>query len=209
MRKRAEIGHRQFLTEYQGEPGTPEGAEWPPEYFDRPDLMFTKWPKDLTLTVIALDPSKGLNEKQGDYQAHAIVSLARDGMLWVDCECHRETVPEMAARSVELAQLYKPHALVVETNQGLDLLMPEFERLAKLKNLVAPLHNVEHHTISKFARIRRLGVYLAHGRIRIRNTSGGRMLVAQLRDFPYGDHDDAPDALEIGVRRLELLTSGV
>jgi hypothetical protein len=42
----------------------------------------------------------------------------------------------------------------------------------------------------------------------VRKTTGGQLLVDQLRDFPNGDHDDAPDALEIGVRRLELLTTG-
>jgi predicted phage terminase large subunit-like protein len=208
MMKRAEIGPRRFLTEYQGIPGTPDGAEWPPEYFDRGNLWFTEWPQDRVYTIIALDPSKGRSDKPGDYQAHAIIALTRDGKLWVDCECHREPVPEMVVRAVELARVHRPHSLVVETNQGLDLLIPEFERSALACKLLIPLENVEHHGESKVARIRRLGSYLSRGQIRVRNSSGGRLLVDQLRDFPNGDHDDAPDALELGIRRLELLTMG-
>jgi hypothetical protein len=32
-------------------------------------------------------------------------------------------------------------------------------------------------------------------------------LVDQLRDFPNSAHDDGPDALELAIRRLELLTN--
>lgn len=206
MTKRAEIGPRRFLTEYQGVSGTPEGAEWPPEYFDRGNLWFTKWPADIAYTIIAIDPSKGRADKTGDFQAHAVISLTKDGKLWVDCECHREPVPEMVMRAVELARVYRPHSVVVETNQGLDLLIPEFERFMRTSKLLIPLENVEHYSESKVARIRRLGSYLSRGQIRVRNSAGGRMLVDQLRDFPNGDHDDAPDAVELGIRRLELLT---
>jgi predicted phage terminase large subunit-like protein len=208
MMKRAEIGVRQFETEYQGNPSTPEGAEWPPEYFDRSDLMFTAWPKDIVRTVIALDPSKGREAGDGDYQAIAIISLTRDGKIWADCECHREPVPEMVERAVGLAMLYRPHCLVVETNQGLDLLIPEFKKFADARDLLVPLEGVEHYRDSKLARIRRLGVYLSRGQIRVRSTAGGRMLVEQMREFPKGTHDDAPDALELGIRRLELFTTG-
>jgi predicted phage terminase large subunit-like protein len=114
----------------------------------------------------------------------------------------------MVERAVELAKVYSPHSLVVETNQGLDLLIPEFEQQLKDKKLLIPLEGVEHYRDSKITRIRRLGVYLARGRIRVKNTTGGLMLLDQMREFPHGSHDDAPDALELGIRRLELLTAG-
>lgn len=208
MMKRAEIGERQFDTEYQGNPGTPEGAEWPSEYFDRADLMFAVWPLDIAYTIVALDPSKGRADGDGDYQALAVISLTREGKLWVDCECNREPIPMMVKRAVQLAKLYRPQKMVVETNQGLDLLIPEFERYMKEEKVIFPVENVEHYQDSKIARIRRLGVYLSRGQIRIRETKGGRMLLDQLRDFPKGTHDDAPDAVELGIRRLEMLTMG-
>jgi hypothetical protein len=38
---------------------------------------------------------------------------------------------------------------------------------------------------------------IGHGKAVV---GGGRLLVEQLRDFPCGDHDDGPDALEMAVR---------
>ena len=31
-------------------------------------------------------------------------------------------------------------------------------------------------------------------------SKGAKLLLEQLRDFPCGEHDDAPDALEVAVR---------
>lgn len=208
MMRRAEIGERQFDVEYQGNPGAAEGAEWPPAYFDHPNLRFDDWPRNIARTVIALDPSKGGSDATTDYQAIAIVSVTPDGNLWVDCECHREPVPEMVKRAVDLAKQYRPDVLAVETNQSLDLLIPEFDRYLHEAKLLVPLQNVDHYRDSKVSRIRRLGPYLARTQLRIRQSPGGDLLVNQLRDFPLGDHDDAPDAVEIGVRRLELLSGG-
>ena len=41
----------------------------------------------------------------------------------------------------------------------------------------------------------------------LRNTRGTRILVDRLRDFPNADFDDGPDALDLAVRVLELLTN--
>lgn len=223
MGRRAEIGPRRFLTEYQGVALSPEGTEWPPEYFDRKDLWFDEWPQweearrdpgskakppGLVYVVVALDPSKGQKDTPGDYQAHVVVGMDSKGGLWCECDCRREPVPEMVARSVELARIHRPHCVAVETNQGLDLLIPEFQRQAQLRKLLVPLQDVL-QVESKAFRIRRLDSYLSRHQIRVRNTPGGRILVEQLREFPLGDHDDAPDALELGIRRLELLAAGM
>jgi phage terminase large subunit-like protein len=63
------------------------------------------------------------------------------------------------------------------------------------------------NTINKQVRIRALTPWLAQGRLRFKGDSpGARLLVEQLRDFPLGDHDDGPDALEMAIRLLcELL----
>ena len=53
-----------------------------------------------------------------------------------------------------------------------------------------------------------LGIYFARAQVRFRNTAGTRLLIEQLREFPQADHDDGPDALELAVRRLEMLTMG-
>jgi hypothetical protein len=50
-------------------------------------------------------------------------------------------------------------------------------------------------------RIRRLGPYLSSRRLRFKSDSPStRLLVEQLKEFPAGDHDDGPDALEMAIR---------
>jgi predicted phage terminase large subunit-like protein len=55
--------------------------------------------------------------------------------------------------------------------------------------------------VNKQVRIRRLTQYLGQKQIRFKaNSPGARLLVNQLREFPLGDHDDGPDALEMAIR---------
>ncbi len=57
-------------------------------------------------------------------------------------------------------------------------------------------------------RIRRLTPYLARRQMRFkRHSRGAQLLIEQLRDFPYADHDDGPDALEMAVRLASRLMS--
>jgi hypothetical protein len=57
----------------------------------------------------------------------------------------------------------------------------------------------------KPARIRRLSEYLRLGQLHVRNTTGGRLLVEQLRDWPKGDFQDGLDALATAIIHLEEL----
>ncbi len=57
--------------------------------------------------------------------------------------------------------------------------------------------------IAKTVRIRRLSTLLSQRRIRFRaNSEGATIAVQQLRDFPNGDHDDGPDAVEMVCRLM-------
>ncbi|NUQ66585.1 MAG: hypothetical protein HUU20_29330, partial [Pirellulales bacterium] len=62
---------------------------------------------------------------------------------------------------------------------------------------------------NKRVRIRRLGPLLAARRIRMKSDCPStRLLVHQLQEFPIGDHDDGPDALEMAIRLAEELLAG-
>jgi hypothetical protein len=63
--------------------------------------------------------------------------------------------------------------------------------------------------VNKRVRIRRIGTFLAQRKLRFKARSGGTALLAdQLRDFPVGEHDDGPDALEMALRLLIELWNG-
>lgn len=215
MLKRAEIGEQEFDAEYQGRPGSGSAAEFPAEYFNRPGIWFDHWPDDLCFRVQSLDPSKGKDGvhgtgKRGDFQAHVLVGLDSRGDLLVEAAIVREPVPAMITRALQFATIsgFGPlDSLAVEDNDSLGMLEDEFRKQLADRKRVVPVQGVRQYQ-NKVLRIQRLGIYFGRGRVRFRNTPGTRMLVNQLRDFPTGDHDDGPDALELAVRRLELLTNG-
>jgi hypothetical protein len=206
MAERMSLGEAPFGGEYQDDEGQADGTEFPSKWFDNLH-WFEQWPAGGVATVLALDPSKGLADAAGDYQAFVGVALLADGSMW--CEATMLKVPpeEMAAVGMELARRYAPvDSVTVETNAGLGLLVPEFERAMAAARYFFPLDGVENRQ-PKRLRIRRLGGYLSRGQIKFRDTPGTRLLVRQLQDFGTAEHDDGPDALELAVRRLEQLTA--
>ncbi|WP_246523309.1 hypothetical protein [Gemmata palustris] len=208
MLKRAEVGATAFESEYQGVPGTLEGAEWPAEYFDRPGFFFDTWPADLVFKIQSLDPSKGTSEKS-DYQAHVMLALSQFGTLFADCELRRES--GWVERAIDIAASWRPEELIAEVNNTMGLFAPTAEQILKERRErgrpVALKYTETVVTRPKSVRIRAINDYLRRGQLRIKNTPGGRMLADQLRDFPHGDHDDGPDALATAVLRMQELVT--
>lgn len=209
MSLRAEIGPAAFASEKQDTPGADGATEFPLEWLGE-DLLFDDWPRqqDVIIRVLGCDPSKGSSaDKVGDFQAITDARLTRDGILWIDCSLKRESVPEMAERFAQMAKEGRCDAMVIEVNATLGLLLPEVERAMRAVGVACPLSGIT-NTLSKAARIRRLGGYLSRKHIRIRRTNGGKEWLRQARQFPSGDFDDGIDSTEIAVRKIEELLSG-
>jgi predicted phage terminase large subunit-like protein len=86
-------------------------------------------------------------------------------------------------------------------------LADNIRQLANERRVLVPLYTLDNR-VNKLVRIRRLTPLLSQGRLRFKGDSpGARLLVEQLRDFPNGDHDDGPDALEMAVRLAAELLS--
>lgn len=203
---------RQAAQELEGLFLAMEGVEWPADYFGS-HLFFDDWPPDLRIRVLALDPSKGKADKSGDYSA--FVLLGWDGkQMWVDADLDNgrpveplESAPERRSIVEDGLQLFRawgPQAFLVETNGFQSMVADALARAARERGLHLPVYTID-NTVPKVQRIRTLGTFFAQRRIRVRNSAGGRMLVAQLRDFPVGDHDDGPDALHLAVEMLDVL----
>lgn len=199
-----DMGPTLFAQEHLAEFVDTEGAEFPSSYF--PDsIWFDDWPPldRFAYRVIGVDPSKGRTDKS-DYSAFALIGLDFAGDLWIDCDMERRDVNRIAQDCVTLCRGFEPHGVALETD-----IYEAFAHVVKQvcfeASYMIPLHTII-NTEKKITRIRQtLTPFLARHELHFKRTRGGRMLVQQLRDFPVGDYDDGPDALEMGISLLKRL----
>ena len=199
---------RDFASLYQQDPRPEGGTEWDSTLFDS-SIWFDDWPRDIRLSVIALDPSKGKDAKHGDYSAFVVLVLTKCGTLWVEADLARRPTTRIVADGLELFQRieretdFRVDGFGVESDQFQELLADEYIRQSKLTGIQIPIYKMGTGGVNKEVRIRRLTPHFTQRNIRFRATPGTRLLVRQLMDFPNGDHDDGPDSLEY-ARRLAI-----
>ena len=195
-----------------------EGAEFPGEYFARPDFWFDHWPQDLCLKVIALDPSKGTDGKGIDFQAHVQLGVrveASKYVIYVDADLDRLGVVEMCDRTAALTRRFSGDggnrpvdSVIVEENGTMGLLQPALDAAAVRASVMIP-YLLRSNMDKKEFRIRYyVGPPLSRYQLRFRRTPGARLLVGQLQSFPRDEFDDGPDALATGLRRVAELLAG-
>lgn len=199
MCQRAESGRAAFEREKQSNPWPTEACEWPDVYFGDA-IWFDHWPAAPRVRTLAIDPSQGRDARRGDFAAFVTLAMDGDGVFFVEAQLLRLPMPELVATAVELYVQHQPDVLGFEANQFQELigglLFDECRRRGMAHVEPIQLNN----RVNKRVRIRRLGGYLAARRLRFKADSPGtRLLVDQLRQFPYGDHDDGPDALEMAI----------
>jgi predicted phage terminase large subunit-like protein len=205
---RVDAGRAAFAREKQSSPVSPDMCEWPEEYFGD-HIWFEDWPTIFQVKGMALDPSKGGQDRVGDYSAIVWVGVDRSGLIYAQADLARRPTPQMVADTVARFREFRPDALAIETNAFQELLagevMAEFRRQNVLGVGVTPMDNPE----CKRVRIRRLSPLLSARRLRFKaHCPSTRLLVDQCRDFPLGGHDDGPDALEMAIRLARRLTAG-
>lgn len=209
MCMRVESGRASFEREKQGSPLNPELCEWPESYF-ADDVWFDAWPKSPVVKVLVLDPSKGRDARHGDYSAFVLLAVDAEGRMHVEADLARRPTPQIVADGIQLYRRFRPHAFGMETNYFQELLGDEFVREFRRAGLADVVPWTLENYAAKHVRIRRLGPLLSQRRLLFRSgSSGTRLLLNQLKDFPCGDHDDGPDALEMAVRLASELTEEI
>lgn len=199
-RRRKQAGHW-WHSIYQGSPQGSSMSEWPASYFSNIWVDDQDWPSDLFLSASFLDPSKGKNSRKGDYSA--IVSVAyKDGLLWVESSIDRRPVPKMVSDYVQWNRERRTAFVGLEANAWQDLLAEDYWQACAEIGYNADYPELITQTISKTIRIERLGKWLQQRLIRMRKTASNELLLQQLKEFPYGKHDDGPDALESAINLL-------
>ncbi|MGD9633950.1 MAG: hypothetical protein AB7G28_20090 [Pirellulales bacterium] len=209
MQMRVESGRAAFEREKQGSPIDPLLCEFPAEYFDDDTIWFDRWPGDLAIRAIALDPSKGKDAQRGDFSAYVLVGIDASGVIYVEADLARRPTPQMVADGAALCRRFQPAIFGVEANQFQELLADEIAAEFAREQIAFVVPAAVHNYVNKQVRIRRIGPYLSQHRLRfLTGSASTRLLVEQLRDFPLAAHDDGPDALEMAIRLAEEVWRG-
>jgi predicted phage terminase large subunit-like protein len=208
LQMRVESGHTAFEREKQGSPVDPEVCEWPDSYFAE-HIWFERWPAEMVIRTIALDPSKGSDARRGDYSAFVLLGIDAAGVIHIEADLARRPTPQMVADGAALCRRFGPAIFGVEANQFQELLCGELAREFERQGVQHVVPAAIHNHVNKRVRIRRLGPCLSQHRLRfLAGSASTRLLVNQLRDFPAGAHDDGPDALEMALRLAEEVWHG-
>jgi predicted phage terminase large subunit-like protein len=203
LRQKTTVGPYYWAALYDQNPRKAGQREWPAEWFG-PSVWFDEWPlADRGQKVISLDSSKGKGGRTGDYSAF-IKAQWYQGVLYVDADMANDRNSSVIAdTAVELQAAWNAHVFAVEEEFGGDVLGADIYRRAGERELLMPLVGVTTEGVNKEVRIRRLTPYLSRGTIRFKSDSpGAKLVVQQLEEFPQGEHDDGPDALEMAIRVL-------
>lgn len=203
------LGTREFEALYQQNPTAPGATEWPQDLFGD-DIWWDKpWPKreELKEIVMAIDPSKGVESKHGDYCAVIIAGRLQDNSVLINPLIARMSSEAIVDNVLELYQKYRPQLVTCETNSFQHLLVQNLVKKSDLMGLRIMTQGVHNH-IKKEVRIRRLGPFLEQRRFRIMKNPYGQLLMDQLRLFPSAKYDDGPDAMELAFRTLLTVANG-
>jgi predicted phage terminase large subunit-like protein len=183
---------------FQQRPGKWGESKWGQDLGDR--VTAARWPDAFEFGVVAVDPSLGADDRKGDYSAIVFVGRA-SGRLWVDADIRRRSETEIAADAVGMYAKHRANLMVLEGNGFQRVLGESFQSAAMSHGIMLQLQTIV-NTGNKILRLSSLGPLLAADMFRFSDSQGSRLLLDQLGEFPRGDHDDGPDALEMAVRTL-------
>jgi predicted phage terminase large subunit-like protein len=197
-----------FAALYQQDPKRAIVSEWPPRCFGS-HIWFQDWPAMDDCRICALDPSKGKGSKYSDYAA--LIKVGRsteDGRFYVEADLwNNRDARQLSNEIIYANEQFQPAGFALESvlfqELFADIVMDQCDR----EGLGRPPIQMFNHTQPKELRIRRLAGDITSDNIRVKDTPGGRLLVKQLSEFPLSDHDDGPDALEMGIRLYKSMNA--
>lgn len=214
MEIRADEGHSSFQSEKQNEPLDPDQCLFREEsfrywddprhprsggegYVDAEDLLASLGSNRVYIYG-ACDPSLGERGRRGDFTA--IITLVQDdktGVMYIiGADIAKRTPQQTIDTIASLHRAYAYDAFAVETNLHHGLLANELEKAAKHRGRYLNVQQIE-STRNKIARVQAIEPLVSRGMVRFSRRQ--QKLLEQLRQFPLGDHDDGPDALQMAI----------
>lgn len=194
-------GDASFNSELQNEPISPDDCLFNEEWFDYYNEFEMNFNSKDYAFYGSVDPSLGKNKKS-DYSA--IITLAKNkstGYMYVlDADVMRRhpdrIINDILEKEKWLRKTYGKgfSKFGCETVQFQWFLKEEIAKASAKANLYLPIYEIN-STGDKVLRIQSLQPDIKNKYIKFNRKH--KLLLEQLKQFPMGSHDDAPDALEM------------
>jgi hypothetical protein len=169
-------------------------------------------PQECKYHVLALDPSKGRHSKVGDYSAFVQLRVSDDGTIYVNSWLMRMALDQLQAFAVQLLARLRPQGFIYEKIFEQRAVGQAIQDACQLQGVPCPMYEyVPRSNMEKNEKIRLyLTPLLGQRKIKLVRdaTASNQLLLAQLKEFPCGMHDDAPDALCQALYLLEQIKHG-
>lgn len=199
------IGTIAFEQEYMANPINTDLRLFDPEWLQRYD------PAELEgrelIHLMAVDPSTGT--PGGDFFAVWVGSVdVGSGVIYTrELTLQRIHFNDQLRCVIDMAQRWRPMRIAVETAGYQGVLMQALEDESRRRGLYLPLVGVATR-VNKSARIASLAPLFEQGLLRLPPVVDGEVL-RQFVQFPASSHDDAPDAVALGVDLVRSLRAGM
>lgn len=162
--------------------------------------------------VAYCDPSKKNNQKS---DTKAIIAVGKKGSKYylVDCYCANSTPSMMAAGHFDIEDRLQARFSrnktyhYIEGNFDQDEALKFYKVEGEKRGYVLRIRSDDSKKTDKFGRIESLEPLFVQGHIifdkGLKGNKHFREFLAQLQDFPFGEHDDGPDALEGAISKAD------
>lgn len=216
--------HQSFASEKQNDPRDPSKCEFPEDWFGEEIMYEEAWLleelKKNHITIIINDPSKGGETKKHDFSPIISLHYFAGDEIYIECDMRKIPVIQLCHDLVDIYSTIQVDMLGFEANGFQELIGDQLETIMRekleamfpdddqrvdniLTKFLSTIIPIENNGVHKNTRISRLGVWFKRRKLRFkRGCPSTNLLLQQILDHPHSDHDDGPDALEMGIRLL-------
>jgi hypothetical protein len=195
-----------FDTLYLCNPKVNPLGGWPTDYTQ--DLFYDNTP-ELTshYKVMAVDANVGCGAKPGDFGC-VLYGLydKNNGNLYIeDCYLSRNSYDQLEDKTVEMLLQYNPDGCLIESNNAFRVIADNIINKAKRGMAFPPVY-LKTSTENKNQRIdTMLSPLLAQKKLKLKNISGNRLGLNQMKSWPSGENDDYPDTIYLLTQMIATL----
>ncbi len=117
---------------YMQTPMNEDGAEWPEAWLTWDGIWVDEFPEEPLVKVMSLDPSKGRQDKPGDYSAYSFLALGRDGCLYWGADLdNRRSAEKIVTDGLDWVRVFQPDGFGIESDAFQELFAPLFRQAAQ------------------------------------------------------------------------------